>query len=216
LSYHAFSNQLKTQHFQNLVGLQYQGRRLWSNICPALSRPMPPKNILALLQGGDRRTIGRADQVAALVAQNPKLFAGLMKGLWSEDPPVRRRAADAAEKVTRNNRALLQPHKKELLGLLVEAEEQELRWHLAAMIPRLVLTARERQRAAFFLERYLEDRSSIVKTFALQGLADLAENEPSMRARVVETLREAARSGTAAMRARSRKLLPRLERLETR
>ena len=177
---------------------------------------MPPKNILALLQGGDRRTIGHANQVAALVAQNPKLFAGLMKGLWSGDPPVRRRAADAAEKVTRNNRALLQPHKKELLGLLVEAEEQELRWHLAAMIPRLALTARERQRAALFLERYLEDRSSIVKTFALQGLADLAENDPSMRARVVETLREAARSGTAAMRARSRKLLPRLERLETR
>jgi len=177
---------------------------------------MPPKNILALLEGGDRRTIGRADEVAALVTKNPRLFGGLIRGLWSEDPLVRMRAADAAEKITRNNRALLRPHKKELLGLLAEAEGQELRWHLAVMIPRLALNAKERQSAASLLESYLEDRSSIVKTFALQGLADLAEDEPSMRPRVIEALREATRSGTAAMKARSRKLLLGLERLETR
>ncbi len=121
------------------------------------------------------------------------------------------RAADAAEKVTRARREVLQPHKKELLGLMTEAEEQEVRWHLAVMIPRLTLTAKERQMAISSLYRYLEDRSSIVKTFALQGLADLAQNEPSIRPKVVEILREATRKGTAAMKARSRKLLLRLE-----
>jgi len=58
----------------------------------------------------------------------------------------------------------------------------------------------------------LEDRSSIVKTFALQGLADLAQNDSVIRPGVIETLREATRSGTPAMKARSRKLLLRLER----
>jgi hypothetical protein len=57
------------------------------------------------------------------------------------------------------------------------------------------------------LNGYLEDRSSIVRTFALQGLADLVREEPSLRPRVVEILREAARNGTPAMKARSRKLL---------
>jgi hypothetical protein len=175
---------------------------------------MPPEKILARLEGRDRRTIGRADEVAALVSQNPRLFGGLLRGLWSENPLVRMRAADAAEKVTRNNPALLRPHKRALLGLLAEAEDQELRWHLAVMIPRLALNGKERQHAALLLESYLEDRSSIVKTFALQGLADLAENELSMRPRVIEILREAARSGTAAMKARSRKLLVHLERAE--
>jgi hypothetical protein len=177
---------------------------------------MPPKNILARLEGGDRRTIGLSDEVAATVSRNPKLFSELISGLWSENPLLRMRAADAAEKVTRQNRELLQPYKKELLGLLAEAAEQELRWHLAVMIPRLALNTKERQRAAASLDRYLEDRSSIVKTFALQGLADLAGDDSSVRPRVVEALREAARSGTAAMRARSRKLLLRLERSETR
>lgn len=172
---------------------------------------MPKKSILALLEGGDRRSTGRADQVAAAVAANTRLFPELMAGLWADDPLVRMRAADAAEKVTREDRELLRPYKKELLGLMAEADQQELRWHLAAMVPRLTLTPGERKRAADLLSGYLQDRSSIVKTFALQGLADLAEDDPNLRAQVMDLLREATRSGTAAMKARSRNLLKRME-----
>jgi hypothetical protein len=174
---------------------------------------MPRKSILTLLTGGDRRTIGRADRVAEMVCKDSRLFAELMAGLWSEDALVRMRAADAAEKVTRKNRELLQPYKKELLGLMSEAEEQELRWHLAVMVPRLLLSGKERRRAASSLNKYLEDRSSIVKTFALQGLTDLAQDDDGVRAEVVEILREAVRSGTAAMKARSRKRLVQLGRV---
>ena len=152
------------------------------------------KAILPLLSGGDRRSIGRADEVADIVSQNLKLFPELMTGLWAEDPVVRMRAADAAEKVSRKNPELLKPYKAELLGLMRDADQQELRWHLAAMVPRLSLTAKERYRAATSLEGYLEDRSSIVKTFALQGLADLAKDDPDLRPSVIELLREAARS----------------------
>src|ERR1700677_45081 len=124
---------------------------------------MPRKNILSLLEGGDRRTIGQTDRVAATVAKDPTLFPQLIAGLWSENLLVRMRAADAAEKVTRKYPALLQPFKKELLGLMAETTQQEMRWHLAVMIPRLTLTADERQLAASLLNGYLEDRSSIVK-----------------------------------------------------
>jgi hypothetical protein len=173
---------------------------------------MPRKNILSLLQGGDRRMIGRSDQVAAMVSEVPELFSELIAGLWAEDPLVRMRAADAAEKVTRKNRELLQPYKGELLGLMAETEQQELRWHLAAMVPRLLLDTKQRNLATSLLVGYLEDRSSIVKTCALQGLADLAQDDPSIRPGVIEILRQATRTGTAAMKARGRKLLVRLER----
>jgi hypothetical protein len=173
---------------------------------------MPPKNILHLLRGGDRRSIGHADRVADIVAKNPRLFPKLIAGLWSEDPLVRMRAADAAEKVTRKNHELLQPHKKELLGLMAEVEQQEMRWHLAVMLPRLPLNPKERALVATLLTRYLADRSSIVKTFALQGLADLAQDDTNIRPGVIEVLREATRTGTPAMKARGRKLLIRLER----
>lgn len=177
-----------------------------------LAPSMPRENILLLLEGGDRRTIGRSDQVAAMVSSDPGLFPKLIAGLWSADPLVRMRAADAAEKVTRGNREFLRPYKKELLGLMTEAKEQELRWHLAVMVPRLLLNAKERQLAIAMLNSYLEDRSSIVKTFALQGLADLAQNDPGIRPTVMEILRATNRNGTPAMKARSRKLLFLLER----
>jgi hypothetical protein len=174
---------------------------------------MPRKNILTLLQGGDRRAIGRSDQVAEMVSGDAKLFPKLITGLWSAGALVRMRAADAAEKVTRKHRELLQPYKDELLGLMTEAQEQELRWHLAILLPRLELNARERQVAISSLHAYLEDRSSVVKTFALQGLVDLVQDEPGIRSRVLDILRQATGHGTPAMKARSRKLLAQLERV---
>jgi HEAT repeat protein len=150
--------------------------------------------------------------VVAIVRENPDLFPDLISGLQSEDPLVRMRAADAAEKVTRTTPELLQPHKNELLALMAETEEQELRWHLAVMVPRLPLNSKERQRAASSLKKYLQARSSIVKTFALQGLADLAQDDPAIRVTAIKILREASRNGTPAMKARSRKLLHHLER----
>lgn len=145
-----------------------------------------------------------------MVSRNSRLFPKLIAGLWAEDPLIRMRAADAAEKVTRTNPELLWPYKKELLGLMADAKQQELRWHLAVIVPRLALNAKERQRVISLLNSYLEDRSSIVRTFALQGLADLAHDDPAIRVTVIEILREAARNGTPAMKSRSRKLLPRL------
>lgn len=174
---------------------------------------MPAKNILVLLKGGDRRSIGRSDQIGTMVSRNLQLFPKLIVGLWSKDPLVRMRAADAAEKVTRTNPELLAPYREELLGLLGETKEQELRWHLAVMVPRLALNSKERQRAMSSLSSYMQDRSSIVKTFALQGLADLADHDASIRSSVIEILREATRTGTPAMKTRSRKLLHELERV---
>jgi len=190
-----------------------ESKTVWLNAAAISSRFAMAKNLLAQLEGGDRRSLGRSDEIAELVLKKPRLFAALFKGLWSEDPLVRMRAADAAEKVTRTKHELLRSYKKELLGLMAEVNQQEVRWHLAAMAPRLELNARERQLVVALLQEYLEDRSSIVRAFALQGLADIAENDENIRPMVMEILRESVRSGTAAMKARSRKLLARMEKM---
>jgi len=119
------------------------------------------------------------------------------------------RAADAAEKISAKRPPLLERHKAELLGLLAEAEQIELRWHPALLVLRLRLTAPERQRAVTALRRYLDDRSSIVKTCALEALAHLARNDARLRRDVRQLLAESLSSGTAAMCARARNLLNR-------
>ena len=78
------------------------------------------------------------------------------------------------------------------------------------MIPRLPLTRAERKRTVALFKEFLSDRSSIVKTCALQGLAELAQGNPELRSEVIGIVEQASRAGTPAMKARARKLLPKL------
>ena len=183
---------------------------------PVPKSPLVKKELNALLAGGDRRSIGRADALAVMVLKQPALFSELIAGLWDTDPLVRMRAADAAEKVSLKQPDLLRPFKAELLGLLAETNEQEIRWHLAQMVPRLALTRQECARAASLLRGYLNDRSSIVKTFAMQALADLVSIDATLLPETVDLLHQLTRSGTSAMRARGRKLLERFARVDRR
>jgi hypothetical protein len=75
------------------------------------------------------------------------------------------------------------------------------------MIPRLRLGQQERVRATAALGVFLGDRSSIVRTFAIQALTDLSRGTPEMDADVIDLLERTCRTGTPAMKARSRKLL---------
>jgi hypothetical protein len=139
-----------------------------------------------------------------------------MECLWDQDPGVVNRAAHALERVTRDRQpgpiAQLNSRKTSLLGLLPEAAENKLRWHLALIVPRLTLTPPECARATAALQSWLEDESSsIVKTMSLQGLVDLTRQDSALLPTALDLLRIHGRSGTPAMRARSRILLARLE-----
>ena len=169
--------------------------------------------MVALLSGGDRRSLGRADELVAMITRRPLLFPRLIEAIWSEDPVVRMRAADAAEKITRARPEWLRVYKKELLGLMAEEMQPEVRWHLALLVPRLRLMPAEKEFAMSCLRRYLEDRSSIVKTLALQAFCDFAIQDPALAPEVIDVLRGATRTGTAAMKARSRILLAKLEKV---
>ena len=169
------------------------------------------RTIRAMLTGGDRRSIGMADEVADRIRLDSKQAASLTKCLWDHDPCVRMRAADALEKAARDNPNLLQPFKAELFGLSAETHQSDLRWHLAVMIPRMRLTASECRRVAVLLQRYLMDESSIVKTFAMQGLYDLTLQDAGLRPVVMDRLRALTLSGTPAMRARGRILIRQME-----
>lgn len=171
-----------------------------------------PETIGSMLTGGRHAlSVGRVREVAALILKQPKKVSQLIEYLWDEDPGVANRAADALERVSCREPSLPAPWQDSLLGLLAEATQNKLRWNLALVVPRLTLTAPECRRAAAILRTYLEDKSSIVKTCAMQGLAELTRQDSSLLPEVLDLLRILARSGTPAMRARGRILLRKLE-----
>jgi hypothetical protein len=137
------------------------------------------------------------------------LFDAVFEGLFNDDPVVRMRAADAIEKVSAQHPEFLKPYKAVLLEQIAGLEQQEIRWHVAQMIPRLELDQAERVRATEILFRYLEDKSNIVKAFSMQALADLAARDERLVPRVTAMLEELVQTGSPAVKARGRKLLAR-------
>lgn len=96
--------------------------------------------ILRMLKGGDRRSIGKSNEVVAMVLKEPELFDALFSGLLADDPVIRMRSADAAEKSTAVHPECLEPYKTTLLEVLAEVEQAEVCWHVAPMLARLPLS----------------------------------------------------------------------------
>jgi hypothetical protein len=190
----------------------------------ASSQSSTKNPFLAKLSGGNRTTLGRTDAVVAEVLADPKKFPALLACLAEASDKstdasrskttaiLLMRASDAVEKISRKRPEWLAPHKLDFLGLAGSTDQIEVRWHMAQILPRLPLTPRERAVAVDVLFDYLKDRSSIVRTLAMQGLADFAARDANLRTKILPFLEELTQIGTAAMRARGRKLLAHLNR----
>ena len=163
--------------------------------------------ILKKLQGGDRRSIGRVDEVVDQVLGSDVLFEELIKGLLDDDPIVRMRSSDAVEKISLVKPEWLTPHKKTLIRLAGDSNQQEVRWHMAQILPRLKLNPEEKKSIVDILYSYLEDKSKIVVTFTLQALADFAAEDQNLKPRVIRVLEEFTKTGSPAIKSRGRKLL---------
>lgn len=164
-----------------------------------------------LAEGRCTQGPGRAFDAAMLVLEEPRLTRQLIECLWDQDEAVAGRAADALETVVGECPDVSHSWKQALVGLLVESRAIKVRWHLALIVTKLRLTRPECRRLADLFTGWLNDRSSIVKTCAMQGLAELTIQDPSMKDDVLDLLRELTRSGTPAMRARGRHLVTQME-----
>jgi hypothetical protein len=169
-------------------------------------------DVLKKLAGGDRRSIGRVSEVVAEVLNDPSLFEVIFNGMLSDDPIIRMRSADAVEKITQEHPEYLRPYKEKLIQQVARINQQEVRWHVAQMFPRLELSEEERAVIVKILLGYLNDESKIVKTFSMQALTDFAERDAGLRPQVIRLLEELTRTGSPAMRSRGQKLLEKLNR----
>jgi HEAT repeat protein len=171
---------------------------------------------LQKLREGDRRSIGRSNEVVSEVLSNPRLFGVVFSGLSADDPLIRMRSADAVEKITAQRPELLRPYKNKLIRDVSATQQKEVRWHVAQMLPRLELNEEERKRVFRLLLGYLNDSSSIVRTLTMQALADIGRDSAALLPSVRQHLAELSITGSPAMKARGRKLLHTLNGLTAR
>lgn len=163
--------------------------------------------ILKMLAGGDLRSNGKADDIVLLILEKTELFEDLFQGLYSADPIIRMRAADAVEKITQTRADLLDSYKDKLLALADTTEQKEMRWHFAQIMPRLNLTEFERERVFSIIEGYLTSQSAIVQACSLECLYDIGKKDMVLRGKAIEHLQHGLTSSYKAVQARSQKVL---------
>ena len=156
---------------------------------------------------GDMRTTGKSEEVVELVLSNPQLFKDVINAILVDDPGIRMRASDVAEKITRTHPEWLQPYKKLFLEVISTIDQKEVRWHTAQMLNRMQYTTIERQKVYDLLITFLKDKSSIVKTFTMQALADMAIQNRNYLNQVQRLLYKLTQEGSPAMKTRGKKLL---------
>jgi len=168
-------------------------------------------SILEKLSGGDLRSIGRSEEVAQEIVDNPALFAQVFVGLFHSDPRIRMRVADALEKASAQNPELLLPHKQALIEQAALIPQQEVQWHVAQMFAYLDLCAEEQQRVIQILYGYLDtSASNIVRVNVLQTLAHIARDSASLRQDIIATIQAEVMRGSPAVVTRGKKLLAQL------
>ena len=160
--------------------------------------------IKTMLNGGDLRSIGGANEVVSLI-HNQEDFDMLFSFLHDSDRLIVMRAADSIEKISRKHSSYLDNHKSNLLELMSTAAYKELKWHLAQLTSRVKLDDDEKNNVFEILKKWLLDKneSKIVRANSIQALYELScgnkllmesfdeiinviksENIPSLNARI--------------------------------
>ena len=167
--------------------------------------------LIERLKGGDIRSDGEANDVAADVLNHPKLFALLYAGLAEPDDLVRGRSAHALEQVSRSKPDLLLPYLDQLAAQSAEDPLPMVRWHLAMIFANLAVFEEQIEPLSSALFRLLDDNSVFVKSWAVSSLTIIGRRYPGLRAQVTEEIKALRSESGKAIQSRVRIALDVLE-----
>ncbi|MDQ2866315.1 MAG: hypothetical protein M3R51_08820 [Candidatus Eremiobacteraeota bacterium] len=168
-------------------------------------------NIRERLQEDERRRLGTSNSVSSQILRRPEEFGELFEAFFDEEPSVRVRAAEAAEKATRVRPDLLVPLRKRLIAEAGELPQHQIRESVARMLPRIKLEPHERARAVALLHRYVADETPALVLCALQSLTDFSNDDAVLREKTIRLLETFERQATAeTFKVRLARMLARL------
>jgi hypothetical protein len=160
------------------------------------------------LKGGDRRSLGRTDEIVLRVLSDKERLVELFECLFDEDEIVRMRASDGLEKVARQQPDWLIPYVERLLGDVAAIQQPSVQWHLAQILSGIPLAAEQQARAITLLKLNLEEYDDwIVINLTLEALAKFARRDSELRREFHTILIKFQYSPKKSIASRVRKLL---------
>ena len=172
-----------------------------------VNKEIAPHPILMRLSGGTRCSLGITNTIVQYIHKDKNLFAALIYGMTVHDPIIRMRSADAAEKISRKSHHMLNAHKQFIISHLPEFVQKEVRWHIAPMCSRLLLSKKE---ASFVFKKLrswtTEDVSRIVIANTLEALAHISNSHVHLHSQFSNILKRHESSSSPAITARCKKI----------
>jgi HEAT repeat protein len=162
-------------------------------------------HLLELLSGGDVRSDGQSDEVAALVLDNPALIDDLVEGLTNPDKVIRGRTTDALEKIAREKPALTLVHLPRLIEVAQKDPLPVVKMHLAMIFGHLVLFDEALDDLLFALLALLEDPSVFVRSWTISSLCLIARRQPATRDHILWCIVPLQDDPSVAIRSRAQK-----------
>jgi hypothetical protein len=167
--------------------------------------------IRRLLSGGDRRSIADSDRVRRMIEDDPSLVSELAALTGDRDWLVTQRALDLLEKLAREHREWIAPHKKVFIGPLAESDKWEIRLQIVRALPLFSWSPAQARRVEEILLENVECPQTFVRAWALDGLAILSKRKATLMPVVRRHLRDFERSPSKALQARARQIRARLD-----
>ena len=156
-----------------------------------------------MLKGGHPNSLGRTEEVVAIVVADRQRLEELFVSLAESDELVRMRAGDALEKVCRRQPGWFRPHVDRLITEVGAIDQPSIQWHVAQMLQRLRgdLSDEQARRAKELLQRNLTRSTDwIVLNVTMDVLAEWAADDAALAdwlIAVLERLRADPRKSVA-------------------
>lgn len=162
------------------------------------------KKLIDLLAEGDKRTVNHVTEAVQWLESSPNLISAAIELLRNESEAIAMRAADCLEKFSRRNSFQLNSYKYDLVDVLVNVKQKEVRWHLAQILPRLKLSSSDLKKISkIWIHDYYNSPSSIVRAESLQALYEIRTSYPIIMSDFKKALTHGIDNGTPAVKARA-------------
>ncbi len=136
-----------------------------------------------MLTGGHPNSLGRTEEVVAVVLADNQRFAELFDCYGSTDPVVRLRVSSAMKRIDAAQRSLLLPYIDRFIGEIGELDQPSAQWTLAQLFQRLSqeLSADQHAAALKLLQRNLaHNQDWIVLNTTMDTLVDWAADDKKL------------------------------------
>lgn len=167
---------------------------------------MTDATLRPLLEGGDRRSIARSDEVLERVRARPELVGELAALTGDADWLVAMRAVDLLEKLAHEHPDWVEPHKRLFIGPLADSDKWEVRLQVVRALPLFRWSGAELRRAEEIVRRDIAHPQTFVRAWAADSLARFAEKNPALLPDLERCLVQFDASGSKALATRAREI----------